>query len=654
MGGQQTGKRKRKGKAGRIIRRIIKIVVLLVILAAAALFGLRAYIRSQSQSGSASGYSSSVVRRGGISKTVYGTGTTSARSQPSILAEVDGTLTELRVEIGDEVKAGDILAVITNDELDDTITDLEFALWELDDEITGTGAGSKVTTIEAPAAGRVMAIYAEAGDDALAVFRREGALAIISTDGRMKVEFDSELSSLNAALGDTVNVTGEGVDAIGTVTDLTRQGTHATVTILSDELPMGAQVTVSTQDGKALGTGVLEVNKPLAVSSYGGTIKKVTVAVGDSVKRQQILFRLEDSPLTLTLENLRLQREAAAKELADAKAQRESLIVVAPCDGVVASLAVSEGDEITSGTLLGSILEGEDMNLTIAVDELDVVQVEAGQRVSITVDALSGAELSGEVYRIAPVGSNSGGVTTYDVELTFDSAGTGVRSGMNATGEIEVASVEDALYVPVEALMTIANETYLMVADGGTQALSSAAASVKGSRRGTQTADAGAAQSGAPAGTSAGGGAPGDMPGGETPSDAPAGMPSDMDGGMSGGRQGRSGAAQADGTADAQPQTDAAQADAQTAAQPAGWLERAKSSLHAWLYEGVSTAEEPTGSLVRVETGLQNDDYAQILSGVSEGDVVLYTASSTSSSSSGFSSGGRGGNMGGGMMGFGF
>ena len=127
-----------------------------------------------------------------------------------------------------------------------------------------------------------------------------------------------------------------------------------------------------------------------------------------------------------------------------------------------------------------------------------------------------------------------------------------------------------------------------------------------------------------------------------------------MGGGMSGGRQGRSGAAQADGAADAQPQTDAAQADAQTAAQPAGWLERAKSSLHAWLYEGVSTAEEPTGSLVRVETGLQNDDYAQILSGVSEGDVVLYTASSTSSSSSGFSSGGRGGNMGGGMMGFGF
>ena len=638
MGEQQKPKRRRKGRAGRVVRRMVKIIVVLAILTAAALFGLRAYIRSQAESSSTTGYSSSVVRRGDITQTVYGSGTTSARSQPNILAGVDGTLTELRVEIGDTVQEGDILAVITNDELDDTITDLEFALWELDDDITGTAAGSKVTSIEAPAAGRVMAIYAQAGDDALAVFRREGALAIISTDGRMKVEFDSALSSMDIALGDTVCIVGRGVDTVGTVTDLTRQSTHATVTILSDELPMGTAVTVSTQAGEELGTGTLEVNKPLAVSSYGGTIKRVNVAVGDTVKRKQTIFQLEDSPLTLTLEDLRLQREAAAKELADAKERRESLIVVAPCDGVVASLNVSEGDDITSGTLLGSILEGEDMNLTIAVDELDVVQVEVGQSVTITVDALSDTELGGEVYRIAPVGTNSGGVTTYDVELTFDAAGTGVRSGMNATGEIEVASAQDALYVPVEALMTIANETYLMVADGGTQSLTSAASSARGSRRSASQSAEGA-QGGMPAGMQ-GGDMPADMPEGGMPG---SGMP---DGAMP-------------GASSRDAQTGSAQDNAAQPEQKTGLLDGLRSSLHEWLYEGVSTAEEVTGSLVRVETGLQNDDYVQILSGVSEGDVVLYTAS-TSSSSSSSSRGGMGGgnmgggNMGGGMMGFGF
>ena len=88
--------------------------------------------------------------------------------------------------------------------------------------------------------------------------------------------------------------------------------------------------------------------------------------------------------------------------------------------------------------------------------------------------------------------------------------------------------------------------------------------------------------------------------------------------------------------------------------------------MKAWLYEGVNTGSQPvSGTLVKVETGMQNDDYVEILSGVSEGDVVLYTASSTSTSSSmmmgmsmmsmgGGSGGSRGGNggMGGGPGGF--
>ena len=57
--------------------------------------------------------------------------------------------------------------------------------------------------------------------------------------------------------------------------------------------------------------------------------------------------------------------------------------------------------------------------------------------------------------------------------------------------------------------------------------------------------------------------------------------------------------------------------------------------MKAWLYEGVNNdTQQISGSLVKVETGIQNDDYVEILSGVSEGDIVLYTGSSSDSSSS--------------------
>lgn len=470
-------KRRNPRRVKRMVKRIVKWIFWLCVLAAAALFGYR-YYREQTATQTASTqptYATSSVQSGAISKTVYGTGMIEAASQPVVSIQTDGTLSELRVDIGDEVKEGDVLAVLENDELDATIQDLEYALWELDDEIMGTSPGATVVTVRSPIAGRVMKLYGQVGDDALAVYRKYGAVALLSTDGRMKVEFDVA-EGTSVELGETLFVSGMGAvvgttfSVEGEVTDLYMQGTKAVVTINDDTLPMDAEATVTNGMGEIVGTGTLEINKPMAVSAYGGTIRQIRVNVGDEIERKDTIYVLEDSPLTLTQESLRIQREAAAEELEEAKEQRENLIILAPCDGVIASVeALEVGSSVTAGTTLLSILEGEDMTLTIAVDELDVVSVQEGQPVSITVDALSDLTVEGTVEKIAPVGSGESGVTTYDVKLSFDAAGTGIRAGMNATGEILVASVEDALYIPVEALMTVNDQYCVLTASGSYQ-----------------------------------------------------------------------------------------------------------------------------------------------------------------------------------------
>ena len=470
-------KRRNSRRVKRMVKRIVKWIFWLCVLAAAALFGYR-YYREQTAAQTASTqptYATSSVQSGAISKTVYGTGMIEAASQPVVSIQMDGTLSELRVDIGDEVKEGDVLAVLENDELDATIQDLEYALWELDDEIMGTSPGATVVTVRSPIAGRVMKLYGQVGDDALAVYRKYGAVALLSTDGRMKVEFDVA-EGTSVELGETLFVSGMGAvvgttfSVEGEVTDLYMQGTKAVVTINDDTLPMDADATVTNGMGEIVGTGTLEINKPMAVSAYGGTIRQIRVNVGDEIERKDTIYVLEDSPLTLTQESLRIQREAAAEELEEAKEQRENLIILAPCDGVIASVeALEVGSSVTAGTTLLSILEGEDMTLTIAVDELDVVSVQEGQPVSITVDALSDLTVEGTVEKIAPVGSGESGVTTYDVKLSFDAAGTGIRAGMNATGEILVASVEDALYIPVEALMTVNDQYCVLTASGSYQ-----------------------------------------------------------------------------------------------------------------------------------------------------------------------------------------
>jgi HlyD family secretion protein len=416
--GPQPGQPKPKlsqARKRRRNRRIAKGVVWALLLCAVAAGGWWYFTVTQQDSAEtdAVAYTRAPVREGAFDVYVYGSGSITAASQPVVYAETDGKLAELRVAVGDKVTKGQVLAVLQNDALSDEIASLEYDLWNADNNITTTAPGSSVSSIQAPSTGRVMQISAAVGDDALAVYRRLGSVAMLSTDGRMKVELDVA-EGVALSYGDPVTVTGEGFTREGSVTDLFLQGTRAVITVVDDSLPMGAPVTVTYQ-GVTLGQGELAINKPMAVSAFGGTIQAVRVSVGDTVHRKQDIFLLEDSPVTLTVENLRIQRETAAEALEEARNRRENLIMLSPVDGVIATVELAEGADMVAGDALLSILEGEDMVLTIAVDELDVVNVAEGQAVNISVDALPDLVLAGTVDRIAPVGTGESGVSTYDV-----------------------------------------------------------------------------------------------------------------------------------------------------------------------------------------------------------------------------------------------
>ncbi len=152
-----------------------------------------------------------------IQKTVFGSGEVQPLSQPGVYAETDGKAGSVLVEVGDSVKAGDIVMRLQNDELDAQISQLEYdvqtAQAAVEDTETHTqyvykqlydedgdprfdvntdepllGKFSNEVTISAPVSGVIKAIYVKEGDDALAVYREKGAVMVISTDGRMKVE----------------------------------------------------------------------------------------------------------------------------------------------------------------------------------------------------------------------------------------------------------------------------------------------------------------------------------------------------------------------------------------------------------------------------------------------------------------------------------
>lgn len=105
--------------------------------------------------------------------------------------------------------------------------------------------------------------------------------------------------------------------------------------------------------------------------------------------------------------------------------------------------------------------------MPIAVDEIDIGVVSAGQNASVTLDAFAGEVFSAEVTHISHIGTPSGSITTYAVELTLQ-ADERLLEGMNGSATVVAQQKENVLLIPVEAIFedTTGVYVYVQVADG--------------------------------------------------------------------------------------------------------------------------------------------------------------------------------------------
>ena len=400
--------------------------------------------------------------------TVYGSGVLQPVSQPVVFAEVDATIGEILVGLGDSVQEGDVLVKLVNGDLQLEVEELDYALaiaqesvqdvrtrelWRYEmrvDKDTGApivhgGTGeiiyekySNELNIRAPMDGRVKAIYVDVGSDALAVYRDKGCIMVISTDGCMKVSLDDV--SVPLELSQRVRVTGEGIDCEGLVQQLTRRGMQAEIRIVGDKYAMDTPVTVTTLDGEVIGESILEVNKPLGVTAYGGIIRALSTYVGQVVKRDDVLamFTWESQPLYVANAASLREYDKAKIERDTAKEKLNKLAIAAPCSGRIATIDAEVGDTVEDGTQLLSILAEEGMEAVLSVDELDIVHVKPGQKVVMELHALEDVTLTGVVKKIAPLGNTETSVTRYDVYVTLDAQDARVLGGMNVSGEIYI------------------------------------------------------------------------------------------------------------------------------------------------------------------------------------------------------------------------
>ncbi len=201
----------------------------------------------------------------------------------------------------------------------------------------------------------------------------------------------------------------------------------------------------------------------------GANRSSALAAQQSNVELAQIgLDRLLADPSTSALAN----REAAVvrAEVALKQAQRnlELATLTSPLNAVVANVDMQVGEAAGQTTTI-TLVDLSRFHIDVPIDELDVAQIESGQRANISLDALPAAEITGTVANIAPLAQRSDqGTTSYEATVDIDaSSAAAVRPGMTAVVQIVTQQKDNALLVPRRAVQSENGKSYVLIPQDG-------------------------------------------------------------------------------------------------------------------------------------------------------------------------------------------
>jgi HlyD family secretion protein len=386
------------------------------------------------------------VERGDMEISVTGSGKIEVTREARLTFGSSGEVDEILVKEGDEVKEGDVLARLDTSSLELAYAQADLAVTQA--EVASTQAELARQTAEynlkntrdTEATLKLALLNAQIGLDQAERLLTTG---IAATDYELaKAQLDRAKSWYKYVVEDWARDTGGDVDAW-----------HQALTRAEEQLDLAQ----ANYDNVLSGYDSSEI----AIKRKQVEAAEISVAQAqknlDELEEDISLQELQVESATQSAEQAQQAVELAEKSLADAQRQLDQATIIAPFDGIVATVPVKEGDNIPMPTMAPTtvvyVVDPRYMELVVEVDEIDIPLLELGQEAIVTVDALTGREFEGTITAIAPIPADVGGVVLYDVRLTIPvPEGSGIKIGMSASADVLIEGRHDILMVPSRAL----------------------------------------------------------------------------------------------------------------------------------------------------------------------------------------------------------
>jgi RND family efflux transporter MFP subunit len=358
-----------------------------------------------------------IAELGDLNVAVSATGTVSAIRQVELAFELSAPVEEILVQEGQSVQEGDVLARLDAYELEAALQDAEISYLQQQ-----TNFNAEINT-----ARDVDIAVAEAE---LEEAERRAAAANVGAGAE-----DVEIARLQTELSRN-QLWQQQLDAADILAPEFR-GDNAEVQDVQTEAGIRqAEYQVDISDANYAD-----------VQNTGPDAGTLASAEASIVQAEVELNDLLNGPDVIDEQKSALEVEIARLAVERARANLDAAVLLAPFDGIIARNNLVVGEVPPSNNAI-ELIDTSSYYIDVAVDETDIVGVDVGQAVNITLDALPEANISGTVTRVAKTSTLVGDVVTYTVRVTLDPALAGIRVGMNATADIVVSDREDVILVP--------------------------------------------------------------------------------------------------------------------------------------------------------------------------------------------------------------
>jgi multidrug efflux pump subunit AcrA (membrane-fusion protein) len=198
----------------------------------------------------------------------------------------------------------------------------------------------------------------------------------------------------------------------------------------------------------------------------------------NTIAKKQRDYQLEQNKLKMGVARSEDRVKRSQEKIAKFQQAMQEARITAPEDGIVIfgenwdGTKYSKDGDISTWSNGPPIATLPDMSKVISetyVKEIDISKIKVGDRVRVTFDALEGVIINAKINSIARVGEDHKDfdMKVFKVLIHLDESNDGLKPAMSSNNEIILANKEEALFVPLKAVLRENGEDFVFLSNHG-------------------------------------------------------------------------------------------------------------------------------------------------------------------------------------------